>query len=316
MIAPPRPRISTFGDYMRARFGAGVSKVNVDAGFTCPNRDGTVARGGCVFCNNDSFRPEACKPAIALSEQIENGIRYTANRYKADKFLVYFQPFTNTHAPVATLERLYREALSFDNVIGLAIGTRPDAVDEEKIAMLAELAREKFILVEYGLQSIHDRTLLRVNRGHDYRRFLDAVSMTAGRGIHIGAHLILGLPGESREEILEAAGEMSGLPVEFLKLHQLQVVEGTALGVEYKKTPFPVLGYKEYIALVCDFLERLSPEIYIQRFCATAPHDILIAPRWSLSRHHLLDDIRKEMSRRDSRQGKLVTEKHGSQIEG
>jgi len=297
------PRINTFGTYMRNLYGENVSKVNVDAGFTCPNRDGTVARGGCIFCNNDSFRPDACKPMVPPGQQIENGIRYTSRRYKAKLFLAYFQPFTNTHAPVETLERLYREALSHDGVIGLAIGTRPDSVDEEKLALLEELARDNFILVEYGLQSIHDRTLRLINRGHTYKQFLDTVEMSAGRGIHVGAHIILGLPGETREDMLCAADEISRLPVEFLKLHQLQVIKNTQLEQSYKENPFPMFEYEDYVSLVCDFLERLSPEVHIQRFCATAPLDILIAPRWSLSRHHLLLDIRNEMIRRNSYQG-------------
>lgn len=298
-----RDRISTFGKYIRAIYGRNVSKVNVDAGFTCPNRDGTVGYGGCIFCNNDSFRPEACRPVTPLREQIENGIRYTSKRYRADRFLVYFQPFTNTHAPVEKLEEFYREALSFEGVIGLAIGTRPDAVDIKKIALLEELAREHLILVEYGVQSVHDRTLRAINRGHGYKQFLDAVKMTAGRGIHTGAHLILGLPGETAGDMLVAADEMSRLPIGFLKLHQLQVIKDTALERTYREKPFPVFEYKEYVSLVCDFLERLSPNIYIQRFCATAPADILVAPRWSLSRHHLLEDVRREMRRRDSYQG-------------
>ena len=298
-----QPRIHTFGTYMRKIYGKNVSKVNVDAGFTCPNRDGTVARGGCIFCNNDSFRPDACKPITPLGQQIKNGIRYTSRRYKAELFLVYFQPFTNTHAPVETLERLYREALSHDRVIGLAIGTRPDSVDEEKLALLEELARDHFILVEYGLQSVHDHTLKLINRGHTYKQFLDTVTMSAGRGIHIGAHIILGIPGETRDDMLYAADEMSRLPVEFLKLHQLQVIKNTPLEQSYIESPFPVFEYEEYISFVCDFLERLSPEIQIQRFCATAPLDILIAPRWSLSRHHLLLDIRNKMIDRNSYQG-------------
>jgi len=301
-----RDRVVTFGDFIRKIYGQNVAKVNVDAGFTCPNRDGTVARGGCIYCNNDSFRPEACKPVVPLGEQIVNGIRYTSKRYQADRFLVYFQPFTNTHAPVEVLEKLYREALSHEKVIGLAIGTRPDAVDEAKLGLLESLARNHFILVEYGLQSVHDRILKAINRGHDYACFLRAVNMTADRGIHIGAHLILGLPGETREEMLAGATEISGLPVRFLKLHQLQVIRNTALARQYERSAFPVFEYDDYIHLVCDFLERLSPEIHLQRFCATAPDPILIAPRWSLSRHHLLNDIRKEMRRRDARQGSAL----------
>lgn len=296
-------RISTFGDWIRNRYGRNVSKVNVDAGFTCPNRDGTVARGGCIFCNNDSFRPEACRSVTPLAEQIQNGIRYTSRRYRADRFIIYFQPYTNTHGPVERLEALYREALSFEGVVGLAIGTRPDAVDDEKLALLEELARDHFVLVEYGLQSIWNRTLKAINRGHTFEQFVETVERTAGRGIHIGGHLILGLPGENREAMLAAAGEMSRLPVQFLKLHQLQVIRNTPLERMYRETPFPTLEYENYIELVCDFLERLSPEVHLQRFCATAPDPILVAPRWSLSRHHLLEDIRREMSRRDAVQG-------------
>src|SRR5512137_914594 len=202
-------RYNAFGQFMKDLYGVPVYKVNVDAGFTCPNRDGAVSVGGCIYCNNDSFRPSACTSSASVREQIEQGIPYLRRRYGAEKFIVYFQPFTNTYAPVATLEQLYREALDQPGVVGLAIGTRPDCVDEEKIALLAGLAKEHFILVEYGLQSIHDRTLEFINRGHDYACFERAVSMTAGKGIGIGAHLILGFPTETRDDMLAMAGALS-----------------------------------------------------------------------------------------------------------
>ncbi len=297
-------RYNGFGQYMKALYHTPVFKVNVDAGFTCPNRDGTVSVGGCIYCNNDSFRPAACAGSASLREQIEKGIPYLRSRYGAEKFIVYFQPYTNTYAPVETLERLYREALDFEGVAGLAIGTRPDCVDEGKISLLESLAREHFILVEYGLQSIHDKTLEFINRGHDYACFRNALKMTAERGIHIGAHVILGFPTETREEMLAMADELSDLPVEFLKIHQLQVVKGTALAEIHASRPFPTLGYTEYIGLLADFLERLSPAIVIQRLFAAAPGDILIAPVWNRTRSEFLNDLDALMEERGIWQGK------------
>ncbi len=289
---------------MKDRHGLPVYKVNVDAGFTCPNRDGSISVGGCIYCNNDSFRPGACSSTVPVSEQIRQGIPYLRRRYGAERFIVYFQAFTNTYAPVATLERLYREALAQPGVIGLAIGTRPDCVDEEKIALLEELARDRFILVEYGLQSIYDRTLEFINRGHDYACFGQAVELTAGRGIHIGAHLIRGFPTETREDILEMADAVSRLPIGFLKLHQLQVIRNTALAELFSAKPFPTLGYEDYLRLVADFLERLSPEVVLQRLFAAAPADILIAPVWDRTRSQFLNDLDALMERSGSFQGK------------
>ncbi len=298
-------RYNAFGQYMKDLYGRTVYKVNVDAGFTCPNRDGTVSVGGCIYCNNDSFRPAACTSAASVRDQIEKGIPYLRRRYGAEKFIVYFQPFTNTYAPVATLERLYREALDQPGVVGLAIGTRPDCVDEEKIALLEGLAQDHFILVEYGLQSIHDRTLEFINRGHDYACFKRALEMTTGRGIKVGAHLILGFPTETRDDMLAMADELSGLSVGFIKLHQLQVIKGTALAELHAAKPFHTLGYEEYIALVADFLERLSPDIIIQRLFAAAPEDILIAPIWNRTRSEFLNDLDSYMESAGSYQGKL-----------
>ena len=289
---------------MKERYGLPVYKVNVDAGFTCPNRDGTVGTGGCIYCNNDSFRPSACTGTTSLHEQIERGIPYLRSRYGAEQYLVYFQPYTNTYAPVDVLDKLYREALDHPRVIGLAIGTRPDCIDEEKIGLLESLARDSFILVEYGLQSIHDRTLEYINRGHDFACFQKALELTAGRGIRIGAHIILGFPGESREEMLAMAGGLSRLPVEFLKIHQLQVVKDTLLAGQYARLPFPTFRYGEYIAMVADFLEGLAPEIIIQRLYASAPEDILIAPVWNKTRSEFLNDLNAYMEKRDSWQGK------------
>jgi radical SAM protein (TIGR01212 family) len=289
---------------MKRKFGSTIYKVNVDAGFTCPNRDGTLGVSGCIYCNNDSFRPTSCKPTLSIEEQIKKGIAHVRKRYRADRFIVYFQPFTNTYAPVDALETLYREALKDSSVIGLAIGTRPDTVDRKKIELLESLAAEHFILVEYGLQSIYDKSLEFINRGHDYQAFLDAVNLTRNRGIFIGAHIIEGLPTETRSEMLAMADEISLLPVEFLKIHQLQVVKDTPLEQMYMNHPFHTFEYDEYLDFIVDFLERLSPDIVLQRLFATAPDNILVAPQWGKHRQQIIRDIEKRLASKETVQGK------------
>lgn len=298
-------RYLSFGSHMRKTFGTTVYKVNVDAGFTCPNRDGTLGTSGCIYCNNDSFRPSSCKPTLSITEQVRNGISHIRKRYKANRFLVYFQPFTNTYAPVGELEAFYREALAEPGVIGLAIGTRPDAVDEEKIRLIGEMAEQHFMLIEYGLQSVYDKSLAFIRRGHDYAAFLRALEMTQGRNIHMGAHLIVGFPTETRQEMLAMADIVSELPIRFLKIHQLQIVKDTPLAEQYRAEPFPVFGYEEYIDFVADFIERTAPHIVFQRLFATAPDDILIAPAWGRNRHQILHDIETRLAARDIRQGRL-----------
>jgi len=296
-------RYNAFGPYMRRKFGEPVHKVNVDAGFTCPNRDGTLGHSGCVYCNNDSFRPGSCRPTLSVGRQVANGMAYLSRRYGARKFMAYFQPYTNTYAPVDALERLYREALREPSVVGLAIGTRPDCVDEEKLDLLQRLSRECFVIVEYGLQSIYEKSLRFIRRGHGFEAFQRAVDMTRQRGIAAGAHIIAGLPTETREESLAMAEAVSATGVEFLKVHQLQVIKDTPLAAMYAEDPFPVFGYDEYVDFVADFLERLSPAIVLQRLFATAPDGILIAPRWGRSRHRMLRDIEGRLALRDTRQG-------------
>jgi radical SAM protein (TIGR01212 family) len=297
-------RYNSFGSYIKKRFATTVYKVNVDAGFTCPNRDGTISTSGCIFCNNDSFRPGSCTPTLSISEQIRNGIAHVKKRYKAERFLVYFQPYTNTYAPVDELERLYRKALSEPSVIGLAIGTRPDTVNEEKIALLETLAERYFILIEYGMQSIYEKTLEFINRGHDYNTFLKTIDLTKDRGIFIGAHVIIGFPTETKEEMLSMADEVSHIPIDFLKIHQLQVIKDTPLEIIYRERPFHVFEYEEYLEFVTEFIERLSSRIVLQRLFATAPDNILIAPRWGKSRQEILRDIEKRLEFKDTYQGK------------
>lgn len=297
-------RYNSFGPYMKKKFGTSVYKVSVDAGFSCPNRDGTISTTGCIYCNNDSFRPGSCKPALSIREQVRNGIYQIRKRYKAEKFLVYFQPYTNTYGPVAELGRLYKEALSEPSVIGLAIGTRPDCVDEEKINLLVELAKRYFILVEYGMQSIYNRTLEFINRGHNYSTFLKSINMTRNKGIYVGAHFILGFPTESIEEMLLMADEISCVSVDFLKIHHLQVIKDTPLEIIYRKNQFYLFSYEEYIDFITDFIGRLSSRIVLQRLFSTAPDYILIAPRWEKGRQEILRDIEKRLELRDIYQGK------------
>ncbi|KJR42360.1 radical SAM protein, family [Candidatus Magnetoovum chiemensis] len=296
---------NAFGPYVRKVMGFTTYKVNVDAGFTCPNRDGTVALGGCIYCNNDSFRPSSCKPSLSVSSQVENGIAYLTKRYKAKKFIAYFQPYTNTYAPVEELERLYLEALSsHQDVIGIAVGTRPDAVDDDKINMLSRLAKRYFVLIEYGLQSIYDKSLEFINRGHDYACFLNALDMTVNKGIFVGAHLIMGFPTETKTEMLAMADEVSTLPLDFLKIHQLQIISGTVLADIYDRERFYVFGYDEYLDFLVEFIEKLNPNIALQRLFATAPDDILIAPIWNKSRQMITRDIEKRFKDRNTHQGR------------
>ncbi len=298
-------RYNSFGRYARGRFGAAVHKVNIDAGFTCPNRDGTLGVTGCIYCNNESFRPSSCKPALSVSEQVRNGIAWLRKRYRAEKFLAYFQPYTNTYAPVDELRRLYAEALAEPSIIGLAIGTRPDCIDGEKLDMIAGLAKGRFVLMEYGVQSIYAKSLEFIKRGHGYGAFLDAIEATLSRGLHAGAHIIVGFPTETREETLGMATELSETGIEFLKIHQLQVIKDTPLAALYEREPFHTFGYEEYVEFAAEFLERLSPDIVVQRLFATAPEKMLVAPRWDRSKHELLRDINRALALRDSHQGRL-----------
>lgn len=295
---------NSFSSFVKKRFGQSVQKVNIDAGFTCPNRDGSVSTGGCTYCNNESFKPGHCRPTLSVTEQVQNGITYLTRRYRAKRFLAYFQAYTNTHAPVSRLRTLYEEALAVPNVIGLAIGTRPDCVDSEKLDLLEELAQKHFVLVEYGIQSTQEKTLRAINRGHDFECFLRAVTETNKRGLETGAHMIVGFPTETLQETLDGAHAITASGVGFLKIHQLQIIKDTPLQQEYERNPFHVLEYDEYLSLVGEFLDRVGPEIVIQRLFATAPEEILIAPHWGRDRHQVLRDITTHMNSKGLYQGR------------
>ena len=296
---------NAYVDYMRSRFGGRVQKVSVHAGFTCPNRDGSKGWGGCTYCNNRSFVPPYCQPGMSIADQVKAGIAFLSRRYRTEKFIVYFQAYSNTYAPLERLKHLYEQALAHPQVIGLAIGTRPDCVDEEKIAYLAELAQKYFISIEYGLESISDATLQRLNRAQTFAEWEHAVAMTAGKGIEICSHVILGLPGETREHMLRTAEVISRYPIDSLKIHHLHVVKKTILASQYQREPFHLLGYREYLDLVIDFLQRLRPDIKIQRLVGETHPRHLIGPIWGLRADTIQREIEREMRQRNVWQGKL-----------
>lgn len=300
-----KERYRSYRKYVNEKFGCRVNKLSVDVGFTCPNRDGSIAQGGCVYCNNDSFVPPYARARYPMREQISRGMEYLRKRFKAKKFIVYFQAYTNTYADVAQLERMYREALSWEDVVGIAVGTRSDCIDEEKLDMFERLARECYVTIEYGIESIYDRTLEFMNRGHDYRSVVDAIELTKGRGIDIGAHIIVGMPTETKEEMLEMADEVSTLGLDSFKVHNLHIVRNTPLARMYKEKPFPLFEYEEYIDFIVSFLERLSPEIVVERLFTDTPHDLLIAPIWNKSHLQVLQGIEAELLSRDTYQGVL-----------
>lgn len=268
-------KMNTYADYCRRLFGRPMQKLTIDAGFSCPNRDGTVGTGGCTFCNNEAFSPSYCHTQKSITQQLNEGIHFHAHRLRQGTgFLAYFQSYSNTYAPLPVLRGYYEEALAHPKVSGVVIGTRPDCVDAEKLDYLASLARGHYVMVEYGIESCYDRTLAAIRRGHDYACTRAAVAATAERGIACGGHLILGLPGESREEMVAEAEMLSRLPLATMKLHQLQVLKGSQLGREYQRRPEclpPPFELNEYVGLVCDFLERLRPDIVVERFAASVP---------------------------------------------
>jgi len=300
-------RYNDFPTYFRNLFSERVQKVSVDAGFTCPNRDGTKGVGGCSYCNNKTFKPTYCNLENTVTSQVTQGIEFFSRKYKSMKFLAYFQAYTNTYAPIEDLKRLYEEALLHPKIIGLVISTRPDTVDEELLDYLAELSREVYVMVEFGLESHLDRTLESINRGHTFAESVWALEETAKRGINNCAHMILGLPGESHQDIMEQARVISQLPVKNLKLHQLQVHKRTLLSKQYEEHPdrFNLYTAEEYIDLVVDYLELLNPSIILERFISQAPPEMLIAPKWGLKNFEFVAKVEKRLVERNTWQGRL-----------
>jgi radical SAM protein (TIGR01212 family) len=302
-FAPTR-RYYAFSRFLRERFGAKVYRATVDGGFTCPNVDGTVTVGGCVYCDNRSFSPNRRQPRVPVREQVRRGVDLLQKRYGAQKFLAYFQAATNTHAPVEKLRRLYDEALDHPQVVGLAVGTRPDSVPEPVLDLLQGYARDRFVCLELGLQSMHNRSLDWMNRGHHFDAFVDAVGRCQGRGLDLCAHVILGLPGESHADMLATADALAAMPIQGVKIHNLHVVRNTPMEKMYHAGEVPMLEREEYVEVLCDFLERLSPAMVIHRLSGDAPPDYLIAPKWCLDKPALLRAVQEEFERRQSWQGK------------
>lgn len=295
-----------YGSWLRRRFPYRVQKLSIDAGFSCPNRDGTKGRGGCIFCDNRTFNPSYCDGRKSIAQQVEDGKRFFARKYPDMRYIAYFQAFTNTYAPLDQLQRLYEEALSCDGVVGLAIGTRPDCVTDELLDYLERLNSQTFVCVEYGIESANDTTLRLINRGHDFDCSRRAVMDTAERGIATGGHIIIGLPGEDRDETLRQAPLISALPLTMLKMHQLQVVRGTRLAELYATQPFHIYNVEEYISLVADYIELLRPDLVLERFVSQSPAAMVIAPHWGLKNYEFTNLLVNHLKASGSYQGKRL----------
>jgi radical SAM protein (TIGR01212 family) len=302
-------RFNSYPEYLKKLFGNRVQKVTIDAGFTCPNRDGTKGQGGCTFCLNDAFNPSYCDPGKPIRQQILEGIEFHTTRYRrATQYLAYFQAFSNTYQPLNRLMQLYKEALSVDSVAGLAIGTRPDCVDDEKLDYFAHLSKNTYLIIEYGVESVYDRTLKRINRGHTFADSVKAIEDTAKRGIKTGCHMIIGLPGESREEILSSASILSSLPLSTVKFHQLQIFSGTRMGKEYveKSRAFKLFSIDEYLLFMAEYITHLNPSFVIERIAGETPPRYAAINRWGPRYDELLLRFERILEEKDYWQGKAI----------
>lgn len=285
-----------YGGWIRRHFPFRVQKIAVDAGFSCPNRDGRVGTGGCTFCDNRTFNPAYCDPARTITQQLEDGKAFFARKYPDMRYLAYFQAYSGTYAPVGVLRRRYEEALAVPGVVGLVVGTRPDCVDDARLDLLAELARRAFVMVEYGIESANDDTLRRIHRGHDFACSRRAVEAAHARGLLTGGHVILGLPGEDARESLRQAPLISALPLDVLKLHQLQVIRGTRMAADYARHPFHLYSVEEYLDLVVRYIALLRPTLVLERFVSQSPPEMLVAPRWGLKNYQFVQLLRKRLA--------------------
>ncbi len=289
-----------FGTWIRSRFPFRVQKISIDAGFSCPNRDGKISTGGCTYCDNRTFNPSYCDRRKSVTEQLEEGKAFFMRKYPDMKYLAYFQAYTNTYADVDQLRRMYEEALAVSDVVGIVIGTRPDCVSDELLDYLEQLNRRTFLLVEYGIESANDETLRRINRGHDFACSRSAVERTHARGILTGGHIIIGLPGEDAEESIRQAPVISSLPLDILKIHQMQVIKGTRLAREYEEHPFHVYTVEEYIDVIVRYIRGLRKDLVLERFVSQSPKELLVAPRWGLKNYEftnlLNNKLKEEMS--------------------
>ena len=306
MIQADKKRYNDFPAFCRRLFGGRVQKLSVDGGFSCPNRDGKKGTGGCTFCNNESFNPDYCRSVESIYCQLNKGIRFFNAKYQGQHYLAYFQAYSNTYAPLEVLRKRYEEALSHPGIVGIVIATRPDVINEEILDYLEQLARKCYVCIEFGIESTDNAVLEKINRGHTYEDAERAVKCAAGRGVYIGSHLIFGLPGETTRSMLEGAVRVSRLPVDILKLHQLQIVRGTRMAEEYLDNPslFRLYSLNEYLDFVVDVIERMNPEVYLERFVNQSPPEYLIAPNWGVKNYEFVAKLDKRLKERDSWQGK------------
>jgi radical SAM protein (TIGR01212 family) len=302
-------RFNSYPEYFRKLFGERVQKVSIDAGFSCPNIDGTKARGGCTYCNNKSFNPSYCSPQKSIRQQIDDGIEFHKFRYRrVKKYLAYFQAFSNTHASINDLKEIYSQAINHPDITGLVIGTRPDCIDDEKLDYFAEIAKQKYIAIEYGIESTNDETLRNINRHHTFEESKLAIQKTASRDIPVGAHLIFGLPGESKQEMLARSTHISSLPLTTVKFHQLQIIKGTKMAKDYEHNPqnYRLFSINEYVDFIVNFAESLNPDIVIERFVSEVPPRFKIAPDWGMMRTDRIQQvIEAEMKQKNTWQGRL-----------
>lgn len=296
-----------YSTYIKNLFGCKVQKISLNAAFTCPNRDGKLGRGGCTYCNNRTFNPEYCDTGKSITQQLEEGKQFFSRKYPEMKYLAYFQAYTNTYGELEVLKRKYEEALAVDGMLGLVIGTRPDCMPDSLLDYLENLAKYTHVTVEYGIESIDDNILKHINRGHDFATARDAVERTAARGIPVGVHMILGLPGEDKEAVLKQPYVLSELPVTTIKLHQLQIIRGTVMGEEYLQYPerFSLFGVDDYIETVVGYIARLRGDIVIERFVSQSPKELLLAPDWGLKNYEFTEKVKKRMIELAVYQGKL-----------
>ncbi|HEY9785475.1 MAG TPA: TIGR01212 family radical SAM protein [Candidatus Obscuribacterales bacterium] len=300
---PDTERYTSFNKYLRDEFGARVYRVPIDAGFTCPNRDGTRAFGGCTFCDDRGSGAPTIKQELNVRQQLSQGIERIRRRFKAEKFLAYFQAFTNTYAPEAVLRSLYDVALEYEDVVGICIGTRPDCLDDNILDLLQSYAKRTFVFLEVGLQSAHNRTLDKINRGHTAEEFFDAVERARARNLRLATHLIFGLPGETGEEMLETVRQVSNIGLTGIKIHQLCIYKGTPMETDYLQGEIPLLDEDRYVELVCDALEMLPSDMVVMRLVAEGTKEEVIAPAWSFCKNRVMEKIDLELVRRGTRQG-------------
>lgn len=291
--------LNSYGAWLAELTGYKTQKISINAGFTCPNRDGTLGTTGCTYCNNQTFNPAYCQPTKSITQQLEEGKEFFSKKHPNMKYLAYFQAYTNTYAALERLKEKYEEALSVPGIVGLVIGTRPDCMPDSLLDYLQELNRLHTIIIEYGIESTYDSTLQRIRRGHTHTQSVDAIRRTASRNIPVGAHIILGLPGETRDMILHEADELSSLPINTLKIHQLQLIKGTIMAEEYANCPadFHLYTVDEYIQLLCDFIPRLRSDIILERFVSQSPTSLLAIPGWGLKNHEFTARLQKALKK-------------------